>query len=208
MFLITNRNLCDKERYYKVISESCRGGVDNIIVREKDLPEGELMDLFKRINFEIPEDIRKKINLIVNSSISVYEMTICDGIHLPFHLFKEQVNKSYKFNPKKLIGLSLHSIEDIKEMNDICAENDIKVDYITLSHIFETKCKEGLKPKGIELLKNSIGLTNAKRVALGGISLENAAEVLKYCDDFAVMSAIMKSDDGKAMAENFVSKEK
>ncbi|MGO0807446.1 thiamine phosphate synthase, partial [Clostridioides difficile] len=41
------------------------------------------------------------------------------------------------------------------------------------SHIYETKCKEGLNPKGIELLKEAKKITDIKIIALGGILPSN-----------------------------------
>ena len=105
------------------------------------------------------------------------------------------ISRGYKFNKNKKIGLSLHSTHEVIELNKIIESKNINIDYITLSHIFETKCKEGLKPRGVELLKNSRGLTDIKIVALGGILPQNIGEILAYCDDFAVMSTLNKSSD-------------
>lgn len=48
MYLITNRKLCSEERYLEVIKESILSGVENIIIREKDLEYQEL----KKIIYE------------------------------------------------------------------------------------------------------------------------------------------------------------
>ena len=89
-------------------------------------------------------------------------------------------------------------------MEELCSKYGVKVLYITLSHIYETKCKEGLEPKGLELLKMGGKLTKVKIVALGGIDSSNAKETLKYCDDIAVMSLIMKSNDVKMTMEELI----
>ena len=89
-------------------------------------------------------------------------------------------------------------------MEELCSKYGVKVSYITLSHIYETKCKEGLKPRGLELLKKGGKLTKVKVVALGGIDSSNAEETLKYCDDIAVMSLIMKSRDVKKTVEELI----
>lgn len=89
-------------------------------------------------------------------------------------------------------------------MEELCSKYGVNVSYITLSHIYETKCKEGLEPKGLELLKMGGKLTKVKVVALGGIDSSNAAETLKYCDDIAVMSLIMKSENVKKTVEELI----
>lgn len=204
MYLITNRNLCGEEEYFERIKEACINGVDNIIIREKDLTDEEVEDIYDKISSSLSSDVRKKTSIIVNSKFKVYEETDCDGIHLPFWLFKEKLKEGYKFKIDKQIGLSLHSTEDIIEMEEICREYCVNVSYITLSHIYETKCKEELKPKGLELLKMGGKLTKVKVVALGGIDFFNATKTLKYCDDIAVMSLVMKSDDVKKTVEKLI----
>lgn len=205
MYLITNRNLCSEQEYFERIKEACINGVDNIIIREKDLTDEEVKMIYDKISSSLPVEVRKKTSILVNSKFKVYEETDCDGIHLPFWLFKERLQEGYDFNIGKQIGLSLHSAEEVSEMEELCSKYGVKVSYITLSHIYETKCKEGLKPRGLELLKKGGKLTKVKVVALGGIDSSNAAETLKYCDDIAVMSLIMKSKDVKKTVEELVS---
>ena len=205
LYLITNRNLCSEQEYFERIKEACINGVDNIIIREKDLTDEEVRKIYDKISSSLPAEVRKKTSILVNSKFKVYEETDCDGIHLPFWLFKEKLNEEYDFNIGKQIGLSLHSAEEVSEMEELCSKYSVKVSYITLSHIYETKCKEGLKPRGLELLKKGGKLTKVKVVALGGIDSSNAAETLKYCDDIAVMSLIMKSKDVKNTVEELVS---
>ena len=205
MYLITNRTLCSEQEYFDRIKEACLNGVDNIIIREKDLTDEEVEKIYNMISSSLPVEVRKKTSILVNSKFKVYEETDCDGIHLPFWLFKERLQEGYDFNIGKQIGLSLHSAEEVSEMEELCSKYGVKVSYITLSHIYETKCKEGLKPRGLELLQKGGKLTKVKVVALGGIDSSNAAETLKYCDDIAVMSLIMKSNDVKNTVEELVS---
>ena len=205
MYLITNRNLCSEQEYFGRIKEACINGVDNIIIREKDLTDEEVKMIYDKISSSLPVEVRKKTSILLNSKFKVYEETDCDGIHLPFWLFKEKLNEGYGFKIGKQIGLSLHSADEVAEMEKLCSEYGVKVSYITLSHIYETKCKEGLKPRGLELLKKGGKLTKVKVVALGGIDSSNAAETLKYCDDIAVMSLIMKSENVKKTVEELVS---
>lgn len=204
MYLITNRNLCSEQEYFERIKEACINGVDNIIIREKDLTDEEVKMIYDKISSSLPVEVRKKTSILLNSKFKVYEETDCDGIHLPFWLFKERLQEGYDFNIGKQIGLSLHSAEEVSEMEELCSKYGVKVSYITLSHIYETKCKEGLKPRGLELLKKGGKLTKVKVVALGGIDSSNAKETLKYCDDIAVMSLIMKSNDVKRTIEEFI----
>ncbi|MER0285738.1 thiamine phosphate synthase [Clostridioides difficile] len=225
MYLITNRKLlCNEERYLEVIKESILSSIKNIIIREKDLEYEELNKLYMKIKTKIncidfqekilnknlkininqKESINKlKVNFIVNSNIEFFEKTDCQGIHLPFKVFLDLLENNYSFNKDKILGLSLHRIEEVEHLENLMRNKNIRVDYITLSHIYETKCKEGLHPKGIELLKEAKKITDIKIVALGGILPSNVKETLKYCDDFAIMSTIMKSKDIKKTISDY-----
>ena len=46
MYLITNRNLCSKEKYLNTIVEAAKDKVDYLILREKDLDYPDLKDLY------------------------------------------------------------------------------------------------------------------------------------------------------------------
>ena len=202
MYLISNKNICSKEKYIKTIVEAAKNNVEYLILREKDLKYSELEKLYNEIVSELKEN-NADINIIVNSSIELYENYPVYGVHLPYNLFKDLISRGYKFNKNKKIGLSLHSTHEVIELNKIIESKNVNIDYITLSHIFETKCKEGLKPRGVELLKNSRGLTEVKIVALGGILPQNVDEIVEYCDDYAVMSTLFKSSDVKNTLEDY-----
>lgn len=225
MYFITNRKLVySEERYLDVIKESILSGIKNIIIREKDLEYEELNKLYMKIKTKIncvdlkeqilnenlkintnqKESINKlKVNFIINSNIEFFEKTDCQGIHLPFKVFLDLIENNYNFNKNKILGLSLHQIDEVEYLEKLIRNKNIKIDYITLSHIYETKCKEDLYPKGIELLKEAKKIADIKIVALGGILPSNVKETLKYCDDFAVMSTIMKSKDIKKTISNY-----
>lgn len=194
MYLITNRALCTESKYLNTIVDAAKTGVKYLILREKDLDYSELESLYKKIISKLEKN-SSSINIIINSSIEIYENYPVYGIHLPYHLFKKLMSENYKFDKNKKIGLSLHSVEEVAELENIIKDSDIQIDYITLSHIYITKCKEGLAPRGINLLQESRKITDLKIVALGGILPTNVNEVINYCDDIAVMSTIFNSDN-------------
>ncbi|WMT83358.1 thiamine phosphate synthase [Terrisporobacter mayombei] len=152
MYLITNRHLCDENNYLSVIEDAVSSGVENVILREKDMNDKELTDLYNKIVSKTSY-LHDKFNLIINSNINLYKKLNFSGIHLPFEIFVQLVKEGFIFEDNKILGLSLHNTSEINKLEKIIKENNIKVGYITLSHIYETKCKENLKPKGINLLK-------------------------------------------------------
>ncbi len=186
MYLITNRKLCSEDRYIQVLKEASYSGVKYIILREKDLDDKDLESLYYKIRNNINQDTK----IIINSNINIFKKVGADGIHLPFQLFTKEYNNIKDTN--KIIGVSIHSIDEMKQILNL------KLSYVTFSHIYITKCKEGLEPKGIKALakiKKLLKKTDIKLVALGGITPSNSKNTLMYCDDIAVMSTIMQSEN-------------
>lgn len=208
MYLITNRSLCGENKYFDSIKDSVCNGIENIIIREKDLSNEQLKNTYYKIKSRL-KNINKKYNLIINSNIDVFEEVDADGIHLPFMLFKKSIKDNYVFKNNKILGISTHSIKEIEYLEQVKKNNNLNIDYITISHIYETDCKKGITPKGIDILKHAKKISSLKIVALGGIKPDNSLNTLKYCDDIAIMSQIMKSANvEKTIKEYFKFKEK
>lgn len=196
MYLITNRHLCQQDRYLDILKESSYFGIENIVLREKDLSDIELEKLY----YKVRKIIKPTSKIIINNNIEVFNKVDAYGLHLSFNTFINYYDKRL-LPSDKVIGVSTHSIEEIIEVKKR------KASYIFLSHIYETKCKKNLKPKGIEILiiaKKILAESNIKLVALGGILPSNVLEVLNYCDDIAIMSPIMTSLNVKSTIENYL----
>lgn len=174
VYLITNRNLVSEEKYLECIEFASYNGVTNIILREKDLDDREFIELYHKIK----KRINPNCHLIINSKIKVFKEVKEEVLHLPF---KEFLN--YKKEDYEKIGVSVHSFEEGIEADRRGA------DYILASHIFPTKCKEGLEPKGVDFIKELAQNVNCKIIALGGINENNYKEVLEAgADGVALMS--------------------
>lgn len=197
MYLITNRSLCEQSRYLEILKEASFNGINYIVLREKDLSYIELKELYIQIKRIINIDTK----VIINNNFDVYKDVNADGIHLSYCSFMELNN--YNEFKDKILGVSVHTIEEVESIKNT------NIDYIFFSHIYKTKCKEGIKPKGLELLvkvNEILQDSNIKLVALGGILPNNYAETIKYCDDVAIMSNIMKSSNVKNTIYEYINR--
>jgi thiamine-phosphate diphosphorylase len=182
LFLISNRKMIKTGEISQIIEEAVRGGVDAVLLREKDLNDDSLYEIAKKIK----EKIQGKDTLvIINRNLEVAKKINADGYHIGFHdLIKE------KPDWQGLLGVSIHSLEEA-----ILAQKH-GASYLLASHVFETDCKKGLAPRGIEFIKEIKFHVDIPVIALGGIKPENVKEVLSAgVEGIAVMSAIMASDD-------------
>lgn len=182
LYLITNRNIVKYGDLYSVIQKAVEGGVDAIILREKDLPFEELMLVAEKIKEIIADE---NISLIINGNIEVARKIKAAGFHIGFKEFMEQ---KYRFDD--LLGVSVHSLEEA-----VLAEKN-GANYILAGHVYETDCKRGLKPRGVDFIKAIASSVNIPVIALGGIDEKNVKHVLSSgADGVAVMSYIMAAED-------------
>ena len=192
MFLITNRKLVNREKYFNTIEEAGKYGVKNIILREKDLSTEELIEVYIKIRELVPEET----NIIINSNIEAARILKEKFIHLSFKDFKRNLEEVKSLQ----VGVSVHSILEALEADRLGAS------YILVSPIFETQCKKDVTPKGINFIKEIKEKVNCKVIALGGINEHNFKEVLGAgAGDFACMSLLFMSNNIKKCLDTFKS---
>lgn len=192
MFLITNRKLVNREKYFNAIEEAGKYGVKNIILREKDLSTEELIEVYIKIKELVPEET----NIIINSNIEAARILKEKFIHLSFKDFKRNLEEVKSLQ----VGVSVHSILEALEADRLGAS------YILVSPIFETQCKKDVTPKGINFIKEIKEKVNCKVIALGGINEHNFKEVLGAgAGDFACMSLLFMSNNIKKCLDTFKS---
>lgn len=192
VFLITNRNLVESdEEYFEKIKNAIEAGVKNIIFREKDLSYEKQRFYYREI-LKLANGFRCKV--IINSNVRLYKNEEGFALHLSFKDFKK-----YKKEYGEIIGVSVHSAEEA------IGANRLGANYILASNIYETKCKEGLKGKGIEFLRDIKSKVNCKVVALGGINESNVEEIYKEdVKSIAIMSLIMTSNNAKKVMKKII----
>ena len=165
IYLITNRHLVSTEKYFNTIKEADKHKNIKIILREKDLNNKEYEELYYKVK-----------------KIAIFQKIEEKTIQVSFNDFKKNKNIIGR------VGVSVHSLEEA-----IYADEN-GADFILVSHIFATKCKEGLKPKGVDYIKEVKAKVSCKVVALGGINTENYNEVIKAgADGIAIMSLLFES---------------
>lgn len=174
MIMSTYKKICISNRYlvkgdfFAQIEEVLKGDIDRIILREKDLSPQAYEEMARRF-LSLCEAYHKIP--ILHSFTDIAIRLSCPYIHLGFPDFMKlsQEKKAYF----QMIGVSTHSLEEA-----VTAEK-MGVDYITASHIFSTRCKEGLAPKGLEFLRAVCAAVEIDVYALGGINSTNYQQCLE-----------------------------
>ncbi|WP_430884640.1 thiamine phosphate synthase [Fusibacter sp. JL216-2] len=196
--LITNRHICGEDNFKDVVTRAISAGVDQIILREKDLDDkvyGHYAAYFKT-------QLKESQKLIIHSRISLAERVKADGVHFTFQDFMavdEETIAALKSGESSLvIGVSVHSLEEA------LASANKGASYLLASHVFETDCKAGLPGRGLSFIHRISSKVHVPVIGLGGISPENTLSVIDAgASGVAVMSAIMGANDVEASLKSF-----
>jgi thiamine-phosphate pyrophosphorylase len=159
------------------IEEAARSGVDFIQLREKDLPTRELEDLAQQAGRAVRENAPRKpgtqeaaTRLLINSRSDVAIACDLDGVHLRSDDISPRDARSiwaHAGRPgRPLIAVSCHSEQDVARA--VSEQADLAV----IAPIFE---KEGVSSIGLDVLRSACRQA-IPVIALGGITLENAAD--------------------------------
>lgn len=177
--VVTNRQICIGD-FYSRIEEIAKARPERIILREKDLGRDEYLKCFTRC-LSICE--KYSVKLSVNSFDDLAYRLRYPYINVSFNKFRSDSSLPSKFNE---IGVSVHSIDEAGYASEKRAT------YIIAGHIFNTKCKENLAPKGLAYFQNICRESNIPVYAIGGINGDNIGEVLKCgAAGVCIMSGLM-----------------
>ena len=102
--------------------------------------------------------------------------------------------------PERWVGVSTHNLKQFEEAAATSA------DYIAVGPIFPTSSKANSDPVvGTELLRRVRPMTRKPIVAIGGITLDRAPEVLAAgADSVAVISDILQAKDPACRAREYI----
>jgi len=158
-YYVTDRRQGDILRFAE---RAIRDGVDLIQVREKDLPARQLFELVCGIR-----DLAKggKTRVLVNDRLDVSLASDVEGVHLPGNGLPPDLVRPFV----KLLGVSVHTIEEA-----LAAER-ARADFIVFGPIFDTPGKNAV---GLAPLRDVVAAVKIPVLAIGGINIANAQQVL------------------------------
>ena len=135
------------------------------------------------------------LKLILNDYVDLVAETGFDGVHLGQEDMPPHEARAL-LGSEVIIGISTHNEVQLR------AAAREPVDYIAIGPVFATTSKENPDPVvGIEGVRLARRLTDKPLVAIGGITLANAAEVWGAGpDSIAVISAIFAASASPAQA--------
>jgi thiamine-phosphate pyrophosphorylase len=181
----------------EVARELIAGGVDILQVRAKERSHAERVELGLKI---VSAAFQYHVPVIINDDIDAAFETGADGVHLGQEdwaaIPREQ--RADRLANMRIVGLSTHTLEQA-----LAAERD-GADYIGVGPVFPTATKPGVRPVGVELVREVAAQVKLPFFAIGGITLDNISQVLEAgATRVAVVSAILQAPDGTEAAAAF-----
>lgn len=160
------------------------GGACLVQLREKQLPALQFYEEAKAVML-VAE--REGVQVIINDRIDIALAVGAHGVHLGQDDMPPEAARRL-LGPEAIIGYSTHNVEQA------LMALTLPIDYVAIGPIFGTSSKADTAPtlglEGLRAVRRVVGAVPL--VAIGGISLGNAAEVIEAgADSVAVISALV-----------------
>lgn len=163
------------------------GGARLIQLRAKGLPDGALLEMARAT---LAAARAKGVTLVVNDRADVAFIAAADGVHVGQDDLPPSACRAV-LGEGALIGLSTHDVAQLE------AGRREPVDYLAVGPVFPTRSKLAPDPVvGPALVRRARAVWKGPLVAIGGITPENAREVVDAgADGLAVISGVMAHHD-------------
>ena len=167
LYVIITEAHCRKA-WFATAEAALRGGADCLQLREKNLPDRELLDRAKRLAVLCREH---EALFILNDRPDIAMAVGAHGVHLGRD--DVSVSAARRILPvSAIIGVSTHTIEQVEEAAAGAP------DYLAVGPMFDTVTKPQSHIAGAATLAAARSRTALPLVAIGGITAENASAVL------------------------------
>src|SRR5579863_8132298 len=179
------------------LAEALAGsGVELIQYRNKTVSSRQFFETSRQLTSVLGPRL---VRLIVNDRADIALLAGAGGVHVGQEDLGVEDARAI-CGPNRWVGVSTHSLEQV------AAADRTSADYIAFGPIFPTATKKNSDPVvGTELLRMARQMTKKPLVAIGGITLERAAEVYRAgADSLAVIRDLICAPDPGARAREYL----
>jgi len=171
-------------------------GVRLLQYRTKSASSREFFESSKKLSSQL---VPQGVSFVVNDRADVAALTDATGVHLGQQDLEVEAVRRV-LGPDKWIGISTHNLQQFERAAATSA------DYIAVGPVFATSTKTNADPViGLDFIRRVRALTAKPLVAIGGITLDRAAEVIRAgADTVAVISDILLAPDPGKRARQFI----
>jgi thiamine-phosphate pyrophosphorylase len=167
------------------LEAAVRGGVDLVQIREKHLPDGELLAALQEAR-----DVTRRLGipLVVNDRPDLARLVEADYVHVGQDDLPVAAARRFGLR----VGQSTHAPAELDRSD---------ADYAGVGPVYATPTKEGRPGTGLELIRYAAGHARLPWFAIGGIDGTNVRDVVVAgAERIAVVRAIGDADDPERAA--------
>lgn len=197
LYAVTDSGWVGRQTLYEQIEDALAGGATMIQLREKTLAD----DAFTEEAVRVKEICRRhQAPLIINDNVEVALRSGADGVHVgiedaPVAQIRKRVGDDF------IIGATAKTIAQAQ------AAEAAGADYLGIGAVFPSPTKKNAIRITVEELRKICQLASIPAVAIGGIGLENMAELKGGgMDGVAVVSAVFGAADVKKAVQELRAK--
>ncbi len=179
------------------LAEALAGsGVKLIQYRNKTAPTRQFFDVSLQLSKMLGA---RGVRFIVNDRPDIALLAGAGGVHVGQDDLGVEEARAI-CGRERWVGVSTHTLEQV------AAADRTSADYIAFGPVFPTATKQNPDAVvGTELLRRARKLTAKPLVAIGGITLERAAEVYRAgADSLAVISDLIRAENPGERAREFL----
>jgi thiamine-phosphate pyrophosphorylase len=191
-YFITEASL-SRAGNFSDVAQAVAAGVRAVQYRRKEGRPADLVAEARQLR-----ELCRRTRFIVNDKVDLALEVEADGVHLGQEDLCCREARS-KLGPGKIIGITVHDVAQA------LAAVAAGADYLGVSPIFATATKaDAGAPSGVELLAEIRRRVSLPLVAIGGITLDNAAPVIAAgADALCAISAVVTAPKVRAEIEKF-----
>lgn len=193
LYVIITSALCNGD-WLDTARAAINGGADCLQLREKDIPDGELL---RRAEAMVNLCREQSTVSIINDRPDIAAISGADGVHVGQDELPPAATQLV-VGAHRIVGFSTHTVEQAK------IGGQLNPTYLAIGPMYASDTKMQSHIAGPDTLRQVAREVNHPLVAIGGITLRNLGEVVDAgAQSVCVCGAIISSDNVTSAAQAF-----
>jgi thiamine-phosphate pyrophosphorylase len=195
LYVVLDRGAAGGRHLVPLLDAVLAGGCRLVQLREKTMPLNDLYPTARELQRRCRE---AGCLFIVNDRVDLALALEADGVHVGQDDLPAREARRL-LRPGMILGVSTHDENQARRARDDGA------DYVAVGSMFPTGTKPGFRLVGPDLIRRVRPEIRVPLVAIGGITVDNVAEVIRAgADAVAVISAVCAAADPLRATRRFL----
>ncbi len=195
LYAITDARETDPQKIARAVEQALLGGARIIQFRDKSGHRPRRQQTAQALRQLTRQH---QALFIINDDVALAATCNADGVHIGQHDTELREART-QLGPQAIIGISCYNRFELAQQ---AAANG--ADYVAFGRFFPSRTKPDAVPAGLDLVHQAKQALDIPVVAIGGITVDNAAPLIEAGTDMlAVVDGLFSQPDVCASAEQF-----